>query len=62
MPGLGGCGWILTVLSWVLIGLTFPISLCVCLKVRCTFTTLHLVVVVVIFVIVNFIIARPILC
>ena len=32
-PGLGCCGWILTVFSWVLVGLTFPVSMCVCLKV-----------------------------
>ena len=32
-PGLGGCGWVLTLFSWLLIGLTFPVSLCVCLKV-----------------------------
>ena len=30
---LGLCGWILTVLSYVLVVLTFPFSLCVCLKV-----------------------------
>jgi erythrocyte band 7 integral membrane protein len=32
-PGLGCCGWALTVISWFLIGLTFPFSLCVCLRV-----------------------------
>lgn len=31
--GLGGCGWTLTLLSWFLVGLTFPFSLCMCLKV-----------------------------
>ena len=30
---LGLCGWILTVFSYVLVVLTFPFSLCVCLKV-----------------------------
>jgi len=32
-PGLGGCGWTLTIISWLLIGITFPVSLCICLKV-----------------------------
>ena len=32
-PGLGGCGWTLTIISWLLIGMTFPVSLCICLKV-----------------------------
>jgi len=32
-PGLGSCGWTLTIISWLLIGLTFPVSLCICLKV-----------------------------
>jgi len=36
-PGLGCCGWLLTVISWALVGFTFPLSLCVCVKV-CYFT------------------------
>jgi len=31
--GFGCCGWFLTVVSWFLIGVTFPFSLCVCLRV-----------------------------
>lgn len=31
--GLGFCGWMLTIFSWILVMLTFPYSLCVCLKV-----------------------------
>lgn len=31
--GFGCCGWFLTVISWFLIGVTFPFSLCVCLRV-----------------------------
>jgi len=31
--GLGFCGWMLTVISWILVILTFPLSLCVCMKV-----------------------------
>lgn len=30
---IGVCGWILTVLSWIVIALTCPFSLCLCLKV-----------------------------
>ncbi|XP_064650286.1 band 7 protein AGAP004871-like isoform X8 [Lineus longissimus] len=33
VEGLGCCGWILTIISWLMVGLTFPFSLCVCLKV-----------------------------
>lgn len=32
--GLGTCGWILVVLSYVICVLTFPFSLCVTVKVR----------------------------
>lgn len=31
--GFGCCGWFLTVISWFLVGVTFPFSLCVCLRV-----------------------------
>lgn len=31
--GLGFCGWVLTIFSWILVMLTFPMSLCICLKV-----------------------------
>lgn len=31
--GLGFCGWVLTIFSWILVVLTFPMSLCICLKV-----------------------------
>ena len=34
--GFGCCGWFLTVISWFLIGVTFPFSLCVCLRVSAT--------------------------
>jgi len=34
--GFGCCGWFLTVVSWFLIGVTFPFSLCVCLRVSRT--------------------------
>lgn len=30
---MGICGWILTVLAWIIVIFTFPISLCVCMKV-----------------------------
>uniref|UniRef100_A0A915L8Z9 Band 7 domain-containing protein n=1 Tax=Romanomermis culicivorax TaxID=13658 RepID=A0A915L8Z9_ROMCU len=30
---VGVCGWILTILSWILIAITFPFSMCFCLKV-----------------------------
>ncbi|CAF3951061.1 unnamed protein product [Rotaria magnacalcarata] len=31
--GIGACGWILVVLSYILVGLTVPFSLCLCIKV-----------------------------
>ncbi|XP_071820932.1 band 7 protein AGAP004871-like isoform X2 [Apostichopus japonicus] len=31
--GIGVCGWILTGFSWLLVMCTFPLSLCVCIKV-----------------------------
>ncbi|CAF3764738.1 unnamed protein product [Rotaria sp. Silwood1] len=31
--GIGACGWILVVLSYILIVMTFPFSLCLCIKV-----------------------------
>ncbi|CAF0920188.1 unnamed protein product [Adineta steineri] len=31
--GLGVCGWILVILSYFLVAITFPFSLCVCIKV-----------------------------
>ena len=31
--GIGLCGWILTVISWVMVMVTLPFSLCVCFKV-----------------------------
>ncbi|ESO11761.1 hypothetical protein HELRODRAFT_71395, partial [Helobdella robusta] len=31
--GLGLCGWLLTIMSWIIIAFTFPVSLCTCLKV-----------------------------
>ena len=31
--GMKGCGLILAFLSWVLVALSFPLSLCVCIKV-----------------------------
>lgn len=31
--GIGACGWILVVLSYLLVVLTFPFSLCLCIKV-----------------------------
>ncbi|CAD5114791.1 DgyrCDS3834 [Dimorphilus gyrociliatus] len=31
--GLGCCGWLLTLFSWLLVFVTFPLSLCVCMKV-----------------------------
>ncbi|ELU10940.1 hypothetical protein CAPTEDRAFT_172850 [Capitella teleta] len=31
--GLGCCGWLLTIFSWCVVCLTFPLSLCVCMKV-----------------------------
>merc|ERR1719210_945892 len=30
--GIGFCGWGLTLFSWVIVILTFPLSLCVCMK------------------------------
>ena len=30
---LACCGWLLTAFSWLLVALTFPMSLCVCMKV-----------------------------
>jgi len=32
-PGFGFCDWALTGLSWLLVVMTFPMSLCVCMKV-----------------------------
>jgi len=31
--GLGCCGWLLTLFSWLVVVMTFPLSLCVCMKV-----------------------------
>ncbi|CAF0955819.1 unnamed protein product [Adineta steineri] len=31
--GVGACGWILVILSYFLVAITFPFSLCVCIKV-----------------------------
>ncbi|CAF3688311.1 unnamed protein product, partial [Adineta steineri] len=31
--GLGACGWILVILSYFLVAVTFPFSLCICIKV-----------------------------
>ncbi|CAF0971529.1 unnamed protein product [Adineta steineri] len=31
--GIGACGWILVIISYILIVLTFPLSLCTCIKV-----------------------------
>ena len=32
--GVGLCGWLLTAISWALVMVTLPFSLCVCFKVR----------------------------
>ena len=32
--GIGLCGWLLTAISWGLVAVTLPFSLCVCFKVR----------------------------
>jgi len=32
-PSFGFCDWALTALSWLLVVMTFPMSLCVCMKV-----------------------------
>lgn len=32
--GIGICGWLLVALSWLMVALTFPLSICFCLKVR----------------------------
>ncbi len=32
--GIGFCGWLLTAISWGLVVVTLPFSLCVCFKVR----------------------------
>ena len=32
-PGIGICGWMLTSISWFLVIITLPFSLCVCFKV-----------------------------
>ncbi len=32
--GIGLCGWLLTAISWALVMVTLPFSLCVCFKVR----------------------------
>ncbi|CAF4153742.1 unnamed protein product [Rotaria sp. Silwood2] len=31
--GIGACGWILVILSYILVVMTFPFSLCLCIKV-----------------------------
>ncbi len=31
--GIGLCGWLLTAISWALVFVTLPFSLCVCFKV-----------------------------
>ena len=31
--GIGICGWMLTLLSWMIVLVTLPFSLCVCFKV-----------------------------
>jgi len=33
-----GCGAILAFFSWVLVALTFPLSLCICIKVTAKYT------------------------
>ncbi|XP_074655776.1 band 7 protein AGAP004871-like [Tubulanus polymorphus] len=33
IEGLGCCGWVLTIISWLMVACTFPFSLCICLKV-----------------------------
>ena len=40
--GLGICGWLLTAISWLLVIVTLPFSLCVCFKVK--FPIFHLYV------------------
>lgn len=35
--GMGICGWVLTALSWCLVIITMPVSLCVCFKVIVVF-------------------------
>ena len=35
--GVGLCGWLLTTISWGLVMVTLPFSLCVCFKVRILF-------------------------
>jgi hypothetical protein len=32
--GMGLCGWLLAFMSWMIVVLTFPFSICFCLKVR----------------------------
>jgi len=32
--GIGLCGWLLTAISWGLVVVTLPFSLCVCFKVK----------------------------
>ena len=32
-PGIGMCGWLLTAISWFVVIVTLPFSLCVCFKV-----------------------------
>ena len=32
-PGIGMCGWLLTSISWFVVIITLPFSLCVCFKV-----------------------------
>ena len=33
-PGIGMCGWLLTAISWFVVIVTLPFSLCVCFKVN----------------------------
>ncbi len=32
--GIGLCGWLLTAISWAIVMVTLPFSLCICFKVR----------------------------
>ena len=34
------CGWLLTAISWFVVIVTLPFSLCVCFKVNLTYTAL----------------------
>ena len=33
--GIGACGWLLFMISWLLVFVTLPFSLCVLIKVQC---------------------------